>query len=98
MDHIINGPYQSMKKDPTTKIKTKTLTHLKVLKNKELIDNKLYYYLKLSDSPAPRFYGKDENNNAKNSSTFSNYIRNTPIDNDEIMVSFQVTSCTQKFP
>ena len=72
MDHIINGPYQSIKKDPTIKIKTKTLTQLKVLKNKELIDNKLYYYLKQTDSPAPRFYGKNENNNAKNSSTFSN--------------------------
>ena len=98
MDHIINGPYQSIKKDPTTKIKTKTLMQLKVLKNKELTDNKLYYYLKLTDSPAPRFYGKDENNNAKNSSTFSNYIRNVPTDNNEIMVSFQVTSCTQTFP
>ena len=25
MDHINNGPYQLLKKDPTTKIKTKTL-------------------------------------------------------------------------
>ena len=25
MDHIKNGPYQLLKKDPTTKIKTKTL-------------------------------------------------------------------------
>ena len=25
MDHINNGPYQILKKDPTTKIKTKTL-------------------------------------------------------------------------
>ena len=34
---------------------------------------------------------KDENNNAKNSNTFSNYIRNVPIEGDETMVSFDVT-------
>ena len=43
MDHINNGPYQLLKKDPTTKIKTKTLKQLKVLKGNELIHNKLYY-------------------------------------------------------
>ena len=48
MDHINNGPYQLLKKDPTTKIKTKTLKQLKVL----------YYYLKPTDSPMPRFYGQ----------------------------------------
>ena len=35
---------------------------------------------------------KDENNNAKNSTTLSNYIRNVPIEDAEIMVSFDVTS------
>ena len=45
LDHINNGPYQLFKKDPTTKIKTKTLKQLKVLKDNEFIDNKLYYYL-----------------------------------------------------
>ena len=45
MDHINNGPYQLLKKDPTTKIKAKTLKQLKVLKDNEFIDNKLYYYL-----------------------------------------------------
>ena len=127
-DHINHGPYQLLKKDPTTKIKTKTLKQLKVLKNNEFTDNKLYYYLKPTDSPPPRFYDqpkihkpgvpihpivsysasplhnlnkyitnilkayvKNENNNAKNSTTFSNYIRNVPIDDDEIMVSFDVT-------
>ena len=35
---------------------------------------------------------KDENNNAKNSTTFSNYIRNVSIEDDEILVSFNVTS------
>ena len=54
MDHINNGPYQ----DPTTKIKTKTLKQLKFLKDNEFIDNKLYYYLKPTDSPVPRFYGR----------------------------------------
>ena len=59
MDHINNGPYQLLKKDPTTKIKAKTLKQLKVLKDNEFIDNKLYYYLKPTDLPAPRFYGQE---------------------------------------
>ena len=58
MDHINNGPYQLLKKDPTTKIKTKTLKQLKVLKDNQFIGNKLYYYLKPTESPAPRFYGQ----------------------------------------
>ena len=134
MDHINNGPYQLLKKDPTTKIKAKTLKQLKVLKDNKFNDNKLYYYLKPTDSPAPRFYGqpkihkpgvpirpivlysgsplynlnkyianilkayvRDENNNAKNSTTFSNNIRNVPIE-DEIMVSFDVTSLYTNIP
>ena len=39
MDHINNGPYQLLKKDPTTKIKAKTLKQLKVLKGNESADN-----------------------------------------------------------
>ena len=111
MDHINNGSYQLL--NSTTKIKTKTLKQLKVLKDNEFTDNKLYYYLKPTDSSAPRFYGqpkihkpgvptrpivsysgsrlynlkkyianilkvyvKDENNNAKNSTTFSSNILN----------------------
>ena len=134
-DHINNGPYQLLKKDPTTKIKTKTLKQLTVLKDNEFIDNKLYYYLKPADSPAPRFFGqpkihkpgvpirpivsysgsqlynlnkyianilkvyvRDENNNAKNSTTFSNYTRNVPIEDDEIMVSFKITSFYTNIP
>ena len=58
MDHINNRPYQLLKKDPTTKIKTKALKQLKVLKDNEFIDNKLYYYLKPTNSPAPRLYGQ----------------------------------------
>ena len=57
MDHINNGPYQLLKKDPTTKAKTKTLKKLKVLKDNEFIDYKLCYYLKPTESPTPRFYG-----------------------------------------
>ena len=109
IDHINNGPYQLLKKNPSTKIKTKTLKQVKVLKDNEFIDNELCYYLKPTDSPAPRFYDqpknhkrgvpirsivsysgsplynlnkyianilktyvRDENNNAKNSTTFSN--------------------------
>ena len=35
-----------------------TLKQLKALKDNELIDNKLYYYLKPTDSITPRFYGQ----------------------------------------
>ena len=35
---------------------------------------------------------EDENNNTKNSTTFSNYSRNVPIENDKIIVSSDVTS------
>ena len=34
---------------------------------------------------------KDENGNFKNYVTFSNYIRNIPIEDEEIMVSFALT-------
>ena len=127
--HIKNGLDQLLKKDPTNKVKAKTLKQLMDLKDNKFIDNKFYHYLKPIDSSAPGFYGqpkihkpglpkclivsysgspfynpniyianilkayvKDENNNAKNSSTFSNYIRNAPIEDDKIMVSFDVTS------
>ena len=43
-------------------------------------------------------YVKDENNNAKNSTTFSNYIRDVLIDDDEIMVSFEVTFLYMNIP
>ena len=121
-------------KDPTTKIKAKTLKQLKVLKDNEFIDNKWYYYLKPTDSPAARSdgqpkipkpgvsirpilsysdsplhdlskcianilktYVKNENNNDKNSTTFSNYIRKVPFEDDEITVSIDVTSLYRKF-
>ena len=58
MDHINNGPYQLLKKYPTTKIETKTLKQLMDLEDNEFIDNKLYYYPKPTDSSAPRFCGQ----------------------------------------
>ena len=36
-------------------------------------------------------YVKDENNIGQNSTTFSNFIRNDPSEDDEIMLSFDVT-------
>ena len=53
MNHINNGPYQSIKKVSTTKISARTLKQLKGQKDSNLIYNKLYYYLKATDSPAP---------------------------------------------
>ena len=43
-------------------------------------------------------YVKAENSNAKNSTTFFNYIRNVPIEDDEIMVLFDVTSLYTNIP
>ena len=41
---------------------------------------------------------RDKYNNFKNSTTFSNYIRNVPIEDDEIMISFYVTSLYTNIP
>ena len=68
MDHTNNGPYQLLKKDSTTKTKAKTLKQLKAQRDNEFIDNKLYYYLKLTDSPEPRFY-ETKNTQAWSSNT-----------------------------
>ena len=62
MEHISNGRYQLLKKDPTTKIKAKTFKKLKVLKGSKFIDNKSYYYLKPTYSPAPRCCGQPKIN------------------------------------
>ena len=40
----------------------------------------------------------DENTNAKNFTAFSNYIRNVPIEDGGIMVSFGVTSLNANIP
>ena len=58
MNHINNGPHQLLKKDPTIKIKTKTLKQSKVPKESKFIDNELYYYLKSTDSSAPRLHSQ----------------------------------------
>ena len=50
--------YQLLKKDPTAKIKAKALKQLQAMKVNELVDNKLFHYLKSTDSPAPKFYGQ----------------------------------------
>ena len=62
MNQINNCPYQLLKKDPTTKIKIKTLKQLKDLNDNGFIDNKLCYYLKPNDSPAHRFYSQTKIN------------------------------------
>ena len=82
MDHINNGPYQLLKKDPTTKIKTKTLKQLKVLKDNEFIDNKLYYYLKPTDFM----------NNQKSTSQEFLYVQKTKITTPRILPNFPTTS------
>ena len=43
-------------------------------------------------------YVKDENNNAKNSTKFSNYIRNVLIEDGKIMVSLDITSLYTNVP
>ena len=44
------------------------------------------YSLNKSIANILKAYMKDENNNATNSTTFSNYIKNVPIEDAEIMV------------
>ena len=43
-------------------------------------------------------YVRDENNIDKNSTTFSKYTRNGPIEDDKIMASFGVTSLYANIP
>ena len=73
MDHTNNGTYQLFKRDPTTKLKYKTFRQLKALKDKKLIDNKLYYYLKPTDLPVARSYGQKKIHNYKNTHTRSSF-------------------------
>ena len=56
------------------------------------------YNLKRYIANILKAYVKDENNNAKNSTTFSNYIRNIPIEDDEIMISFEITFLHTNIP
>ena len=43
VDHINNDLHQLLKKDPTYKIKAMTLKQVKVVKDNEPIDTRLYY-------------------------------------------------------
>ena len=43
-------------------------------------------------------YVKDENNKVKDSTMFSDYIRNVPYEDDKIMVSYDVTSFHTNIP
>ena len=70
----------------------------------EFSNNKLYYYLKPTDSTASKCYGQPKihkpgiPNNANNSTEFSNHVKNFPIENDKIMVSFDVNSLNTNIP
>ena len=57
-----------------------------------------FYYLNKYINNILKAFVKDDNNNAKNSATFSNTIRNVPIDDDEITVSFDITSFYTNIP
>ena len=110
IDHINNDQYQLLKKDPTTKIKAKTLEQLKNSKDNKIIDNKpvlpvrpivLYggsslYNLNKYMANILKAYVKDKNKNANHSTTFSN-IRNVSVKDGEIMVSLTSLSCTRTF-
>ena len=110
IDHINNDQYQLLKKDPTTKIKAKTLKQLKNSKDNKIIDNKpvlpvrpivLYggsslYNLNKYMANILKAYVKDKNKNANYSTTFSN-IRNVSVKDGEIMVSLTSLSCTRTF-
>lgn len=133
LDHIENGPYKILKRDPSRGIKESIRKKLQSLKDNCHIDDKLYFKLKPTDAPMPRFYGlpkihKDNipirpivsysgtplyrlsnhvadilktytsSDHCKNSKEFSEYIRNIRIEDDEVMVSFDVTSLYTNVP
>ena len=50
--------YQLLKRDPTTKIKAKTLKQLMDMKDNEFINNNLYNHLEPTDSSVPTFSGQ----------------------------------------
>ena len=60
MDHISNGQYELLEKDPTAKIKPKTLKQLNDLKDNKFINNKFYYYLKPTDFLDTHKYASQE--------------------------------------
>ena len=56
-DHLNNGPYTKIPKDPTESVKKKATQKLSLLKDAGKIDQQPYFKLKPTDSQAPRFYG-----------------------------------------
>ena len=63
-----------------------------------LYSGSLYYNLNKCIANILKTCVKDENSKAQNSNTFPDYIRNVPIEDDEIMVSFDVTSLYMNIP
>ena len=55
--HINNGQYKRLKKDPTETIKREARNILLDLKKTGYINEQTYYQLKPTDSPPPRFHG-----------------------------------------
>ena len=134
-DHLDNGPYEKLKKDPTESTKKEVRVKLQDLKDQEIISNRTYYKIKPSDSPTPRFYGSpkihkpgvpirpivsyigsplydiskylasilshyttSDNHHSKNSKEFSEYVRQLTIEDDEQLISFDVTSLYTNVP
>ena len=134
-EHINNGPYEKVKKDPTKGIKEECRVLLANLEKGKVIDKKLYFKLKPTDSPAPRFYGlpkihkpeipvrpivsytgtplynvskyiadllkvyiEKEGRHSENSKVFSEYVRSLTVEDDEVLVSFDVTSLYTNVP
>ena len=56
-DHLNNGPYTKIQKDPTESVKKEARQKLSLLKDSGKIDQQLYFKLKPTDSQAPRLYG-----------------------------------------
>ena len=60
MNHINNGQCELLEKDPTAKVKPKTLKQLNDLKDNKFINNKLYYYIKSMDFLNTHKYASQE--------------------------------------
>ena len=56
-DHLNDGPYTKIQKDPTESVKKEARQKLSLLKGAGKMDQQLYFKLKPTDSQAPRIYG-----------------------------------------
>ena len=56
-EHLENGPYIKIKKDPTSSVVSQITRKLSVLRDNKLIDQQQYLKLKPTGSQPPRFYG-----------------------------------------